>query len=144
MQTAPKDKNLDILGKLLKQFILIVMGEMDEEDLPLMEDVKEAAKAFNAHKSAWTEPSQKKSPIEERVMALEEIVKKNLADPARNATPGVATGMPQLRTHASVVAPQMTKTAVRIRINGADKLQLQELLSRVQFFFKSFNVYAAI
>ena len=50
------------------------MGEMDEEDLPSMEDVNEAVKAFNAHKRAWTEMSQKKSPIEERMMALAEVV----------------------------------------------------------------------
>ncbi|MGN8560582.1 UNVERIFIED_CONTAM: hypothetical protein LI989_08805, partial [Campylobacter jejuni] len=64
-QTAPKDKNREILGKLLKKVRLIVMGEGDEEDLPSMEDVNEAVKAFNAHKRAWTEMSQKKSPIEE-------------------------------------------------------------------------------
>ena len=47
-QTIPKDRNLEIMGKLLKQVRLIVMGEMDEEDLPSMVDVNEAVKAFNA------------------------------------------------------------------------------------------------
>ena len=48
-QIAPNDPNLEIIGKLLKKFILIVMGEMDEEDLPTIEDVIKAVKAFNAH-----------------------------------------------------------------------------------------------
>lgn len=52
-QTAPKDKNLEILEKLPKQVRLIVMGETDGEDLPSTEDVKEAVKAFNTHKRAW-------------------------------------------------------------------------------------------
>ena len=92
-----------------------------------MEDVDEAVKVFIAHKRAWTVMPQEKSPIEERIMALEEVVKKSLAVPARNATPGVTTGI-----YASVVAPHMTETAVRIRIDGAEKLQLKELLSKAQ------------
>lgn len=43
------------------------------------------------------------------MMALEEIVKKSLADPAFNAAPGVALRIPPRRTYASVVAPQMMK-----------------------------------
>ena len=89
-------------------------------------------KAFNAHKSAWMEMSLKKSPIEERTIALEQVVKKNLADPVRNAASGVATGMPQIRTYASVVVQQISKTAVRVRIDGADKLWPEELLSRAK------------
>lgn len=42
----------------------------------------------------------------------------------------MATGMLQSRTYAFVVAPQITKTAVRIRIDGAEKLQVEELLSK--------------
>ena len=57
-----------------------------------MEDINEAVKAFNTHKRAWTEISQKKFPIEERMMALEEIVKKSLADPARKAAPAIISG----------------------------------------------------
>ena len=81
---------------------------MDEEDLLSMEYVNEAAKEFNAHKRAWTKMSQRTSSIEERMITLEEVVKKSLIDPAPKAAPAVT----------SVVAPQMTKTAVRIRIDG--------------------------
>ena len=108
------------------------MGEMDEEDLPTMEDVNEAVKAFNCHKKAWRTMSRNPSPIEERMIALEEVVKKSIADAARQAAPVVSSGKPQPRTYASVVAPQMTKTAVRIRIDGANKLQLEKLLSKTK------------
>lgn len=70
-QTVRRDHNLEIFGKLLERVRLTLMAEMNEEDLPTMEDVNEAVKASNAHKRAWTEMSQKKSPIEERVIALE-------------------------------------------------------------------------
>ena len=80
-------------GKLLKQVRLIVMCEIDEEVSPSMEDVNEAVKAFNAHKRAWTEISQN-FPMEKRMMALEEVVKKSLEDPTRNASSAVASEMP--------------------------------------------------
>lgn len=63
-QTALKDNNLEILGKLLKEIRLILMGEMVEDDLSSMEDVNEAVKAFNALKRTWKETSYKTSPIE--------------------------------------------------------------------------------
>ena len=85
---------------------------MDEEDLPSIEDVNEAVKAFNSHKRAWKEMSQKTFPIEERMMALEEVFKKRFADPARKAAPTVTSGALPSRSYASVVAPQTTKTAI--------------------------------
>lgn len=77
-QIAPVDRNLEIIRRLMKKDRLIVMGEMDGEDLLTMEDVNEAVKTFNCHK-AWKTMSQ----IKERMMALEEIVNKSLADSAR-------------------------------------------------------------
>ena len=117
-QTAPKDRNHEILGKLLKHVRLIVMGEMDEEDPPSMVDVNEAVKAINAKKRAWNEMTQKTSSIEENMMAIEEIVKKRLAGPARKAALAVVSGAPPPRSYASVVAPQITNTTVRTRIDG--------------------------
>ena len=38
----------------LKKVGLISTGKMEEEDLPSMEDIKEAVKAFNCHRKAWT------------------------------------------------------------------------------------------
>ena len=106
-----------------------------------MKNVNDAMKAFNCDKEAWTAMCQISSLIEERMMALEEVVKNSLADPVRNAAQGVATGMPQPRTYASVVASQITKTAVRIRIDGADKLQPEELLSKAKGTFKDHALY---
>ena len=54
VQTSPMDKNLEMLGKFLKQVRLIVMGDIDE-DLPSMGQMNEFVKAFNAHKRAWAE-----------------------------------------------------------------------------------------
>ena len=57
---------------------------------------------------------------------------KSLVDPAREAAPAVVSGATTPRSYASVVAPQMTKTTVPIRINGARDLQPQELLSKAK------------
>ena len=97
-----------------------------------MEDVNEAVKAFNCHKKAWAAMSQIPSRIEERIMALEGVVKRDIGDPARNAAPEVATEMPQPRIYASVVPPRMTKIAVRIRIDGAEELQPEDLPSNAK------------
>ena len=52
-----------------------------------MEDVNEAVKAFNYHKKARKTTSQIPSPIEERMIALEEVMNKSIADAARQAVP---------------------------------------------------------
>ena len=67
-----------------------------------MEDVNEAVKAFNCHKMTWKNLCQNLSTIEERIK-LPEIVKKSLADPARQADPVVVLGC-RLRSYASLVA----------------------------------------
>ena len=81
------------------------MREMDEEDLPAIEDFNEAVKEFYGWRSVWTEIYLKTSPIEERMMVLEEVVKKGLADPAQKATPAVISGSPTPRSYALVVPP---------------------------------------
>ena len=73
-------------------------------------------------------------------MALEEAVEKSLANPVRNAAPGIASRKLQLMSYASVLPLQMTKTAVRIRIDGADNLQPQELLSKAKEYIKGAHV----
>ena len=88
-----------------------------------MGDVDEAVKALDAHKRNWSGVSKKMSPIEERMMALEEVVKKSFTDSARKAASAVTSGAPIPRSYASVVALHITKTVIRIRIDGADKLQ---------------------
>ena len=97
-----------------------------------MENVNEPGKAFNAYKRSWTDMSRKTSPIEERIMTLEEVFRKSLADPARKVAPAVTSGAPTLRSYASVMAPQTTKAAIPVKIDGADKLQAEELLSKAK------------
>ena len=99
-QTASVIKNLEILGNILKKLILIAMDEVEEE-LPTMWDVNEAVRTFYCHKRAWTVMSQYTSTIKERMMALEEVVKKEVADPAKKSAPVVLSGVP---THVSHVA----------------------------------------
>ena len=57
-------------------------GDLDEEHLTTMEDVRESIEAFNCNKESWIAMSKDPSPIEERMMPLDEFVKKKLADPA--------------------------------------------------------------
>ena len=58
--------------------------------------------------------------MEERMLALEKAIKKSLEEPSQ--TMG---GQP---TYALAVAPAATKAAVRIRLEGAEKMQPAELL----------------
>lgn len=53
------------------------------------------------------------------MMALEKVVQKSLANLARKGAPVVTSGAPTPMSYASVVARQMTKTAIRIRIEAA-------------------------
>ena len=73
-------------------------------------------------------------------MTIEEVVKKTLADLFRNATPGVTSGLLPPRTYVSVVAPEMTKTKVRIRIDGAQNPLSWELLSNSKQHIQDTNV----
>lgn len=115
------DKNLDIIRKLLKKLRNVYTAEGTENDLPNEVDVSEAIKAFNNHKKDWEEKQSKQSPIEKRMAALEEVVRKSLAEPARRAGPPTVSGQPAQKTCASVVAPPIEKTAVRIRVEGSEK-----------------------
>lgn len=129
--TVPPDKNLNILRLLLKKLRTLYSDEDDDGITITTEDIAEAVRAFNAHNKAWKEMQTMKSPIEERMLALEEAVKKSLAEPARNAAP-IISGPPAPRTYASVAAPPMAKTAVRIRVEGAKDMQPAQLLMRAQ------------
>ena len=55
-------------------------------------------------------------------MTLEGFVKMSPVDPVLNAASGVVSGMMTIRTYASVIAPQMAKTVVRLGIDRADKM----------------------
>ncbi|KAI1007232.1 hypothetical protein K3495_g991 [Podosphaera aphanis] len=72
------------------------------------------------------------TPIEERMLALEKIVRKSLEEPARKAAPVTVPGPGGQPTYASIVAPPATKAAVRIRVEGSDKMQPAELLRKAK------------
>lgn len=57
----------------MKKLRLIVIGEV-EENSPVMEEVNEAVNAYDIYKKAYTAISRNTSPIEEKIMATEEVV----------------------------------------------------------------------
>lgn len=64
-----------------------------EEGFEIMqEEIAEAVKDFNSHKKAWEEIKTTKSPIEERMVALEEVLKKSLTESALIGGPSTASG----------------------------------------------------
>ena len=131
------DNNLEILRNLLKKIRKFYCEEELEEGFRISrEEIAGAIKAFNTHKKAWDEMNTKSSPIEERMLALEEAVKKSLVDPARKAGPSMVSGAAAQKTYASVTAPPMAKTAVRIRVEGSKDMQPTELLTKAQKHIK--------
>ena len=66
------------------------------------------------------------------MLALEKAIKKSLEEPARKAAPQSAQTMGGRPTYASIVPPPATKAAVRIRVDGADKMQPAELLNKAR------------
>lgn len=123
------NKILDTILNLLKKIIIIYSDEDMEEGFEITRaEVIEAINAFNLHKKEWEELRSGRSPIEERMLTSEEVVKKSLADPARTVVPTTGSGLSATKTYASVVAPPMVKTVVRIRAERATDLQPQELL----------------
>lgn len=133
----PMDKHLATLRDLLKKMRIFYSEEEIEDDFRITrEEVAGAIKAFNLHKKEWEEIQVKSTPIEERMLALEQVVKKSLADTARKASTLSVSGSPTQKTYASVVAPQMNRAAVRIRMEGAKEMQPTELLIKAKEHIK--------
>ncbi|KAI0991148.1 hypothetical protein K3495_g17039, partial [Podosphaera aphanis] len=96
-----------------------------------MAEVEKAIEALTAHTKVL-QTKMEVTPIEERMLALEKIVRKSLEEPARKAAPATVPGSGGRPTYASIVAPPATKAAVRIRVEGSDKMQPAELLRKAK------------
>ncbi|KAI1007340.1 hypothetical protein K3495_g880 [Podosphaera aphanis] len=70
--------------------------------------------------------------MEERMLALEKVVKKSLEEPIRKPAPPMVLRSGGRPTYASVVAPPATKAGVRIRVDGSEKMQPAELLNKAK------------
>lgn len=90
--------------------------------------IDDALEALNTHREAWQAPSRKEVLIEERMRALEETVKKSLEVSSRNSA-SIAPSQGSKPSYATVAAAAPAKTAVRIRVSGAEKMQPEQLLS---------------
>ncbi|KAI0995868.1 hypothetical protein K3495_g12312 [Podosphaera aphanis] len=90
-------------------------------------EILEALELFKVHKRLWMDASPKNpnnSTIEDRMLALEEAVRKSILTPARAQANSTAS-----KSHATVAAPAASQSAVRIRIPGAEEMQPSQLLN---------------
>lgn len=103
----------------------------------------EIGEALDASKTLATMLQSKleASRIEERILALEAAVMKNLEGPLRKTATQVMQGMGGRPIYASIIAPPATKAALRIRVKGAENMEPLELLEKVQLHIK--GAYAA-
>lgn len=96
-----------------------------------MTEVEKALAALNTHIKGL-EIRLKVTPMEERMLALEKIVKKSLEEPAHKTASCAVPRSGGRPTYASIVAPPATKAAVRIRMEGSEKMQPAELLKKAE------------
>ncbi|KAI1004410.1 hypothetical protein K3495_g3798 [Podosphaera aphanis] len=94
-------------------------------------EVEKAIGSLSAHTTVL-QAKMKVTPIKKRMKALGRIVKKSLEEPARKAAPQTGFGSGSRPTYASVVAPPAAQAAVRIRVEGSDKMQPAELLRKAK------------
>lgn len=125
--TGAKMENLRIIGHyLIKARDSLVMSGVSPTATS-MEGVEKAIKALSSHLKV-IETKYKVTPIEERMLALEKVVKKSLEEPARKAVPQTVLRSGGRPTYASVVAPPAIEAAIRIRMDGSEKMQPAQLL----------------
>lgn len=120
---------------LIEKFLLKIRGNLNlggfRKCTPVLNELDGVLKAVETLRKMEEEQIQSVSPLEERMIALEKTVRKSLeAIPQKSSSMAVETV--GKRSYASVVAPKMDKTAVRIRITGAQDMQPGELLSRAK------------
>ena len=99
--------------------------------LTSMVEIDEALDAFKAH-IQMLQYKMSAKPMVEWLLALEKATKKSLEKPAHKVAAQSAQNMRGRPTYASVVEPPATKAAVQIRVEGADKMQLAELLNKAK------------
>ncbi|KAI0997185.1 hypothetical protein K3495_g11000 [Podosphaera aphanis] len=97
-----------------------------------MKEVEKALVDLNMHVKGL-EKLLKATPMEERMLALEKVVRKSLVEGSTHkATPAKAHDLTGRKTYASILVPPVTKAAVRIRVEGSDKMQPSELLNKAK------------
>lgn len=129
--------NLKIIGFLLNKFRerLMMIAGTNPTAAPMAE-VDGAIDALKSHALSLTS-TMKATPMKERMLALEKAVTKSHEEPVRKMAPLSTQGMGGRRTYALVVAPPATKAAVRIRVEGADKIQPAELLNKAKIHIEA-------
>ena len=90
---------------------------------------REALHAIDIHQTLWLSKPAKITPIEERMLALEKVVRKSLKEPASQVVSEMGPQMGVRPTYAAVAAPPVNKTTVRIRIPGSEDMAPTQLLS---------------
>ena len=111
---APIDNNPNVLRQLLNNLRTLCSDEDDDSDTITVEDTAEAVNTINQHNKSWKEMQTMKYTVYEMMFALEEVVQEILV----YQTPNAASG-----AYASLVAPPMTKTPVKVRVEGAKYMQ---------------------
>ena len=112
----------------------LVIADTEKSATPMVE-IGEALDAFKAH-ATTLKSKRKASRMEERMLALEKAVTKNLEEPLCKMAASAVQGMGVRPIYASIVAPPATKAAVRIKIQGADNMQLAELIVKAKLHFE--------
>ncbi|KAI0993799.1 hypothetical protein K3495_g14385 [Podosphaera aphanis] len=95
----------------------------------LVKDIDEAIKALGVHRIGWTKEPQKATPLEERMLALEEAVRKSLAHPSRQLGPSVVPGLGAKPSYAAIASAPDTRATIRICVPQAEEKEPAELLS---------------
>ncbi|KAI0998808.1 hypothetical protein K3495_g9386 [Podosphaera aphanis] len=126
-----KMDDLKKLGSLTFKVRAFMAKAEAKETSEMLEVVDKAFRALKAHAEAW-EADLKATPMEERMLALEKVVKKSLEEPVRRPAPPMVLRSGGRPTYVSVVAPPATTAAVRIRVDGSKKMQPAELLNKAK------------
>ena len=108
----------------------LVIAGTDKSATPMVE-IGEALDVFKAH-ATILQSELKAWRMEERMLALEKAVTKNLEELSRKTAASAAQGMGWRPTYASIVALPATKAAVRIRVQEAENMVPAELLGKAK------------
>ncbi|RKF58109.1 putative air1 domain-containing protein, partial [Erysiphe neolycopersici] len=122
---------IEKIGDLLKKMKGCLKNIGHKGSTVAAEEVDSAIEAFNKYKLIWP-LADKMSPLEKRMSAIEEVVKKGFEQTVRPATMTNGPFKSSNNTYTSIVAPPATKAVVRIRVPGASELQPSKLLSIAQ------------
>ncbi|RKF77840.1 putative air1 domain-containing protein [Golovinomyces cichoracearum] len=125
-QTEENDKIEDALKMCMSNLMKLSLPMSNS--VTLKRRINDPLEALNTYRDAWQAPPRKEIMIEERMRALEETVRKILQVSKRNSA-SFTSSQGSKPSYATVAAAAPAKTAVRIRVSGAEKMQLEQLLS---------------